>query len=73
MIAFRHDGHACRAPESSDFRDGQKAEGCWRDRIADGRDCHCQQIVGESGIYMRIVDMATGEVLRDDTPWQMTI
>ena len=30
-----------------------------------------QQIVGKSGVYLVITDMETGEVVRDDRPWQM--
>jgi hypothetical protein len=34
---------------------------------------HYTQIAGESGVYLRVVDMTTGEVVRDDRPWQMEV
>lgn len=30
-----------------------------------------QQIVGKSGVYLVVTDPRTGEVIRDDRPWQM--
>jgi hypothetical protein len=71
MPEFPNDGHVCRPPESNDFRDGCEAEGCWIGTWRNGCEVHYQQIAGDSGVYLRVVDMATGEVLRDDTPWQM--
>ena len=71
MADFPNDGHVCQPPESSDFRDGPRAEGCWMGKWLDGHEVHYTQIAGESGVYLRAVDMATGEVLRDDRPWQM--
>jgi len=70
MIAFPNDGHVCQPPHSNDFRDGLRAEGCWMGQC-NSVQAHYQQSAGESGIYLRVVDMTTGEVLRDDRPWQM--
>jgi hypothetical protein len=67
------DGHVCKPPESNDFRDGVRAEGCWTLTWKDGRRKHYTQTVGESGVYLRVVDMVTGEILRDDRPWQMEV
>ena len=41
------------------------------DETRDGRVILCQQVVGNSGVYLIEVDAETGEVLRDDRPWQM--
>jgi glucose/arabinose dehydrogenase len=38
----------------------------------DGRPVTVEQVVGNSGVYLIITDQGTGEVLRDDRPWQMT-
>ena len=37
----------------------------------DGRTINCQQVVGNSGVYLVETDAESGEVLRDDRPWQM--
>ena len=37
----------------------------------DGRWVIVEQIVGHSGVYLVITDRKTGEMLRDDRPWQM--
>jgi hypothetical protein len=60
--------HVCKPPESSDFRDGKLAEGCWMQGVM-----HFQQIAGESGVYLIVTDTSTGLVTRDDTPWQMEV
>jgi len=61
------DYHICNPPESNDFRDGPAAEGCWMERTL-----HYEQVAGSSGVYLVVTDTATGEVVRDDRPWQMT-
>lgn len=59
--------HKCMGvPKSSDFRDGSAAEGCW----VEG-DLHYQQVAGSSGVYLVVTNVTTGEVMRDDRPWQM--
>ena len=40
--------HVCREPQSSDFRDGAEAEGCWMEK--DG--LHYEQVAGSSGVYL---------------------
>ena len=62
------DKHECKSPKSNDFQDGQDAEGCWMEG-----DQHHEQIVGSSGVYLVVTDTTTGEVVRDDRPWQMTV
>ncbi len=59
--------HECKRPISNSFLDGRDADGCW---IEDG--LHWEQIAGSSGIYLIATDVKTGEVIRDDRPWQMT-
>lgn len=59
--------HVCTEPKSNDFQDGKDAAGCW---LEDG--LHYEQIVGNSGVYLIVTD-ATGKVVRDDRPWQMTV
>ena len=60
--------HECTGvPTSSDFRDGSKAEGCWIEG-----NLHYEQVAGNSGVYLIVTDAVTGDVIRDDRPWQMT-
>ena len=60
--------HVCRDPQSLDFQDGSDASGCWM-----GKDgLHYEQVAGSSGVYLIATDLKTGEVVRDDRPWQMT-
>jgi len=60
--------HKCQEPKSSDFRDGQEAEGCWMEG-----DEHHEQVAGSSGVYLVVTDTTTEEVIRDGRPWQMTV
>lgn len=51
----------------NDFKDE-----CWYEVDPDtGRKLTYRQLVGKSGVYLVIEDEETGEVLRDDRPWQM--
>lgn len=44
----------------------------WNEKGPDtGRTLVFRQIVGNSGVYLVIEDEETGEVIRDDRPWQM--
>lgn len=67
VVEFHRD-HKCIKPTSSDFHDGENAEGCWK-----FNGVHYQQIAGSSGVYLIETDIATGEVVRDDRPRQMTV
>ena len=58
--------HVCTYPESADFRDGDKASGCWREG-----HLHYEQVCGKSGVYLIVTDFYTGDLIRDDRPWQM--
>lgn len=60
--------HICNEPKSSDFQDGQDAAGCWMEG-----DLHYEQVVGNSGVYLVVTNTRTGEVIRDDRPWQMKV
>jgi hypothetical protein len=42
----------------------------WKENF-NGKSAVYEQIVGHSGVYLVITDAKTGEVLRDDRPWQM--
>ena len=55
-------------PKSSDFQDGQDAEGYF---MHDG--ILYEQVCGSSGVYLIETDIASGTVLRDQRPWQMTV
>ena len=59
--------HRCQEPKSSDFQDGQDAEGCWMEG-----NQHHRQVVGSSGVYLIVKD-EDGNIIRDDRPWQMTV
>ena len=60
--------HKCSGvPTSGDFRDGSKAEGCWKEG-----DLHYEQVAGNSGVYL-VITNAKGEVIQDGRPWQMTV
>jgi hypothetical protein len=60
--------HTCVEPKSVDFTNGTDAAGCWTEE-----HLHYQQVVGSSGIYLVVTDTTTGEIIRDDRPWQMTV
>jgi len=60
--------HECKEPKSSDFQDAQAAEGCWMEG-----DQHHEQVVGSSGVYLVVTNVITGDIIRDDRPWQMTV
>ena len=62
------DQHECQDPKSSDFQDGQDAEGCWMED-----DLHHVQVAGSSGVYLVVTNVTTGDVVRDDRPWQMAV
>jgi len=52
-----------------ELRDGSDAEGHWI-----GKDgLLYEQVVGSSGVYLIVSNLETGEVVRDDRPWQMKI
>lgn len=57
-------------PESSDFRDGAAASGHWYEEV-NGKIVEVAQVVGGSGVYLVETDHETGEVVRDDIPWQL--
>lgn len=57
-------------PESSDFRDGTVASGSWYEEV-NGQIVLVEQVVGQSGVYLIETDHESGEVIRDDRPWQM--
>ena len=59
-------------PESSDFRDGANAAGFWYES-RNGRVIVVEQVVGGSGVYLVETDQKSGEILRDDRPWQMRV
>lgn len=60
--------HVCVPPSSSSFEDGADAEGCWQEG-----NLHYEQVVGTSGAYLVVTDITTGEIVRDDRPWQMRV
>ena len=60
---------AAKYPESSDFRDGEKAEGFWFD-LHDGKVVRVEQVVGQSGVYLKTTN-GQDEVVSDTRPWQM--
>lgn len=60
--------HKCKGPKSSDFQDGQAAEGCWMEG-----NHHHQQVTGSSGVYLVVTNVTTGNIIRDDRPWQMMV
>lgn len=59
-------------PKSSDFRDGSDAAGYWFDLDGE-RVVRVEQVVGGSGVYLVETDVDTGDIVRDNRPWQMTV
>ena len=66
--------HTCDLPASVDFRD-PSSNGCWVEEATPGKGdwAHYVQVRGSSGVYLIVTDLATGEVIRDDRPWQMVV
>lgn len=61
-----------KEPTSSDFRDGEDAEGEWYE-VEDGQLVKVEQVAGSSGVYLVVSNVDTGAIIRDGRPWQMTV